>query len=154
MEYEPLLVAGRSMEEWIAHETRKRKNTFWEDEYEIEPVISETILGDGLQLTYVGTIYQRPNYWLIRIDSKTDLSSDEFDIEELIDILEDEFGRHPEGLIGKDEFEQCKADGESWIENYDTFEEYESACQYPAVWWGCGHWGTVVNFGNVSEPCH
>ena len=74
MEYEPLLVAGRSMEEWIAHETRKRKNTFWEDEYEIEPVISETILGDGLQLTYVGTIYQRPNYWLIRIDSKTDLS--------------------------------------------------------------------------------
>lgn len=157
MEYEPLLVAGRSMEEWIAHETRKRKTTFWADEYEIEPVISETILGDGLQLAQVGTIDQRPNYWLIRIDSKTDLSSDEFDIEELLEILEDEFGRHPDCLVDKEEFEQYKRDkteGYNCLEDYDTFEEYESACQYPAVWWGGGHWGTVVNFGNVSEPCH
>jgi len=147
---QPMLVDGRSMEDWIAYETRKRKTTFWAQEYEIEPVISETILGDGLQLAYIGTIDQRPNYWLIRIDSKTDLLSDEFDIEELLNILEEEFGRHPDKVIDREEFEAYKANDENCLENYETFEEYESACKYPAVWWGGGHWGTIVNFGKVN----
>lgn len=147
----------KSMEECIAHETRKRKTVFWADEYEIEPVISETILGDGLQLAYISTIDQRPHYWLIRIDSKTDLSSDDFNIEDLLEILEDEFGRHPGCAIDKEDFDQHKMDkteGFGCLEDYDDYEEYESACEYPAVWWGGGFWGTVVNFGNVSEIYH
>ena len=146
MEYEPMLVAGRSMEQWIADETRKHKTTFWGEEYEIEPVIAETILGDGLQLAYLGTIDQRPIYWLIRIDSKTDLESDDFDFNTILDPLEEEFGRHPEmGWLTEEEFKGMKATGE--LDDYDTFEEYNSACKYPAVWWGGGHWGSIVNFG-------
>ena len=154
MEYEPMLVAGRSMEQWIADETRKHKTTFWGEEYEIEPVIAETILGDGLQLAYLGTIDQRPNYWLIRIDSKTDLESDDFDFETILNPLEEEFGRHPSDWVDRDEFEAIKKakgnDTHSDLDRYDTYEEFESACAYPAVWWGGGHWGSIVNFGKQT----
>jgi hypothetical protein len=139
------------MEQWIAHHTRRRTVTFWGDEYEIKPVLAETIIGDGLQLVKFSTIDQRPHYWLIRIDSKTDLFSNEFNEEEIILALEEEFGKHPECLIDETEFYKYKNEGKRF-EDYDTFEEYNNACKYPAVWWGGGHYGSIANFGIQTQP--
>lgn len=146
IEANPMLVAGRSMQEWILHETRKRETTFWGEKGVIKPVICSEILGDGLQLVYLVTIDQRPNYWLIRIDSKTNISDDDFDFETILEPLEEEFGRVPEsGWLDKKEFKTLKSKGE--LENYDYYKHYNSACQYPAISWGGGHWGMIVNFG-------
>jgi hypothetical protein len=142
-----LLVAGLTMEQWIAKETTKRQTTWWGESCEIEPVICSTVFGDGLQLAYLGTIDQRPNYWLIRIDSKTDLNADDFNFETLLEPLENEFGRHPDFVIDKYEFDKLKKANNSKVEDYENFEEYNISCAYPSVWWGGGHWGTVVNFG-------
>lgn len=140
-------INGLSMNEWISKETTKRKTTFWGQKCEIEPQICETILGDGLQLAYLGTIDQRPNYWLIRIDSQTDLSSDEFDFEEILEPIEEFFGRHPGFIIDEEEFIERAASNDSELENFENFDDYNSSCEYPAVWWQGGHWGTIVNFG-------
>ena len=141
-----LLSNDATMQEWIDWETRERKKEFWGEFTTIKPVISEKIIGDGKQLIYIGTIDQRPNYWLIRIDSKTDVLSDDFDIEEYLEILEDEFGRHPNDYFCEDEFLEAKKNG--FLEEYDTYKEYDSACQYPAIWWGGGHWGSLFNESN------
>ena len=126
-----MLVAGLSLEEWIAKETAPRTVSLWGQEYpDFKPYLCENIIGDGLQLVYLGTINNRPHYWLIRIDSKTDVSSDDFDFEDILQLIEEECGR----CEGIDECESCQENGEE--------------CEYPNnISWGGGHWGMVVNFG-------
>lgn len=145
-----MLIDGKTMEQFIAEETTKRTVKFWGDEYEIEPEISKEIIGDGLQLIYVGTVDQRPNYWLIRIDSKTDIEGYDFDIEEIVNILEEEFGIHPNCYVNEEDFNKYKKNQDSdysELRDYNTYEEFRSACEYPAVWWSGGHWGVIANFG-------
>ena len=126
-----MLVAGLSLEEWIAKETAPRTVSLWGQEYpDFKPYLCENIIGDGLQLVYLGTINNRPHYWLIRIDSKTDVSSDDFDFEDILQLIEEECGR----CEGIDECESCQ----------ENVEE----CEYPNnISFGGGHWGMVVNFG-------
>ena len=111
-----------TMDEWIEWETRERKASLWGDYTTIKPVISKEIVGDGKQLIYIGTIDQRPNIWLIRIDGKIDIHSDEFNIEKYLEILEDEFGRADE-------------------EDETIFDAIDKV--YPAVLWSGGHWGSL-----------
>ena len=138
-----------TMNERVKWETRKRKVNFWGSEIEIEPVLCSTIFGNGKQLVYIGTTDQRPNYWLLKIDSSTDVSDDDFDFEDLLMALEEEFGRHPDCLVDEDDFVDYKSQkklGYEDLNNYDTFEDYIYACQYPAIWWGGGHWGSLGIF--------
>ncbi len=102
-------------------------------------------------MAYLGTIDQRPNYWLIRIDSKTDVEADDFNFEQLLEPLEEEFGRHPDFVIDEDEFNEMKAKNDEKLEYLDTFMEYKASCEYPVVWWGGGHWGCIANFGITDK---
>lgn len=143
-ETKPVLVEGLSLDQWIEKETTKRKVRWWGEEHEIEPVICETIIGDGLQLVYLSTIDQRPNYWLIRIDSKTIIDDGEFDFETILTPLEEDFGRVPdEGWLEESEFKELKEKGE--LEDFENVEDYQSDCKYPALSWAGGSWGLIVN---------
>ena len=84
-------IDGKTLNEWISIETRKRTVSFWGEDYDIEPVICSKVQGDGLQLVYVQSLDQRPNYWLLRIDSKINVEDDDFDVETLLEPLEEEF---------------------------------------------------------------
>lgn len=149
-------IDGKTMEEWISHETRKRTVEFWGQEHEIQPVICSDVQGDGLQLVYVESIDQRPNYWLLRVDSKTNVEADDFDIETLLEPLEEEFGREPDYYCHSNkEFFEAKIDkhhlGHDWAKEYDTYEEYEAAFDFPCVWWQGGFFGTIKNFGTINN---
>lgn len=121
MEYEPMLVAGLTLDAYLKKETATRKASLWGTEVEFAPHLCETITGDGLQLVYLSSIDMRPYYWLMRIDSHTDISDDDFDWEnELLIPIEEECGG-------------CNCD--------DLCE-----CQYPQIRWGGGSWGMVANF--------
>lgn len=151
---EELRIEGKTLQEWIDEETRKRKTTFWGTEYEIEPPLLEDKQGDGQQLVYVMSMDQRPHYWLMLIDSKTDVDADDFDIEDLLQPLEEGFGRHPESLLDKEQFEKALKDEScifSDIHDYEDYEDYNQACQFPAVLWGGGFYGCIVNFGTNSD---
>lgn len=139
------------MQGWIRQETRKRKASHWGEEVTFKPAISSRIAGDGLQLIYVGTMEQRPYYWLMLIDSKTDLDDSNFDVEEYVESLESEFGRHPDCILDRKEFYEALKDDSyeySDIHYYENYRDYKNACKYPAIY-ACGgyHYGTVVNFG-------
>lgn len=138
----PLLVAGLSLEEWIAKETNPHYTRFWGDRILVKPVCAETILGDGLQLIYFGTIDQRPHRWYLRIDSNTDVYADDFNVEDILQTLEEEFGRIEHYGCSASEFRSLKKDG---YLDYETYRDYQQACKYPAVAWAGGHWGSVVN---------
>lgn len=145
-----------TMEELISSETEKRTVSFWGEEHEIQPVVCSKVLGDGLQLVYVKSIDQRPNYWLICIDSKTDINADDFDEETLLEPLEEEFGREPDYYCySQEEFFEAKNNkhhpGHDWTNGYDTYEEYEAAFDFPCVWWQGGFYGTVKNFGLLNS---
>ena len=127
----PLLVAGLSYDEWITKETAPRTVSLWGQKYpDFKPYLCENIIGDGLQLVYLSSLNNRPDYWLIRIDSKTDLSSDDFDVEDILQPIEEECG----SCEATDEFERCKESGKE--------------CDYPNnISWIGGRCGMVVNFG-------
>jgi len=127
-----VLVAGLTMEEYLKKQTAPKTITFWGTKYEFTPYLLDEIIGDGLQLCYLGSINSRPHYWLIRIDSKTDVSSDDFDFEDLLQPIEEECGR-------------CDDDG------CERCEENGTECEYPAISWGGGHWGMVANFATGQE---
>ena len=138
------IVLGLSIQQWIDLETKEQNGTMWGVPYCFSPVIAETIVGDGKQLVYFGTMDQRPYYWLLRIDSKTDIESNDFDIESLLEPLEEEFGNYPDGgFLDEEEFHELKRSGE--LEEYDSFEDYDSECKYPAICYGGGHYGLIVN---------
>ena len=137
-----MLADGLTLEQWIEKETKEITVTHWGVDTTFTPVICDTIIGDGLQLVYFGTIDQRPYHWLIRIDSKIDIESNDFDIETLLEPLEECFGRHPQNYYDEDEFEKEK---DTEMLDYDDYEHYLSACEYPAVWYSGGHYGLVVN---------
>ena len=127
----PMLVAGLSYDEWIAKERVPRKPSLWGQEYpEYSPYLCKTIIGDGLQLVYLGTIDNRPYHWLIRIDSKTNVSDDDFNFEDILLPIEEECGT----CEGIDECDTCRENGEE--------------CEYPHnISWSGGHFGMIVNFG-------
>ena len=125
-----MLVDGLSLEEWISKETAPRIPSLWGRKYpEYCPYLCETVIGDGLQLVYLGTINNRPYHWLILIDSKTDVSSDDFNFEDILQSIEEECGSCED-----DSCERCQENGEE--------------CEYPSnISWSGGYWGMVVNFG-------
>lgn len=140
----PMLADGLTLEEWIKIETREQKGKFWGESYKFKPVVARTVLGDGQQLIYFGTIDQRPYYWLMRIDSEMDIESDDFDIETLLEPLEEEFGQVPaQFCLSKKEFNEIKND--IFYDKFEDYKEYQEACQYPAINYSGGHYGLIVN---------
>lgn len=126
MEYEPMLVAGLTMEAYLKKETAPITIRFWAEDYEVTPYLCGTIIGDGLQLVYISSIDMRPYYWLLRIDSNTNVNEDDFDYEnEILEHVEEECG----GCNCED---MCD-------------------CEYPIMKWGGGSWGMVANFKTGQE---
>ena len=74
--------------------------TFWGTRYRITPRLIDKVFGDGKKIIYIQPLNTRPNYYLCRIDSKTDINSDDFYDEVLeceggiYEEIEDQFGKY------------------------------------------------------------
>jgi hypothetical protein len=129
---------GLTLKQWIEKETKPQTVILWETEQEFTPFLLKRKFGDSQQLITIQSLNQRLCYWLVLIDSKTDILSDEFSDEQREDIvnaIEDEFGRAMQddsSLDDDDEYESA----EEW--NEENFE-------YPMIDWNGGFWGLVVN---------
>lgn len=148
-----LLVAGLTIDQWVEKETAPQSVRHWGDPITFSPVICGKIIGDGLQLVYIGSIDQRPYYWLIRIDSKMDINDDDFDIETLLEPIEDECGRGDQ-WVSEADFYAEKAKGNDDYEGHETYEDWhEHNYTYPVIRWDGGHWGLIVNMvtGKIGD---
>ena len=86
---------SKEIKSFLEKETRLQRAYLWGKYCVFKPAVLSKIFGDGKQIIYVGSINQRPKYWLARVDSKTDVDA-EFIEEQILYALEEEFGRVPD----------------------------------------------------------
>lgn len=135
-----LLCEGLTLKQWIEKSQKPRTISLWGVKYKDDfvPELCSIADGDGLQLIYFGTLDQRPYYWLMLIDSKHDIESNDFDVEGIvIEKLEEDFGGAEE-ILSEEDFEPG-------TEGYDTYDEYYETSDYPRVYASGFHWGLIVN---------
>lgn len=128
-------IDGKTLQEWI------------DERLDDETVLVERTQGDRLQLVYLYMIATPSCRWLFKIDSKQKLDAEY--AEELLDMIEEEYGTYPEhGIVSKEEYNKAKAEGQIWANCYEDFEEYDEHCRFPVPNTFCGYgWGEIVNFG-------
>src|SRR5882672_1344925 len=79
---------------------KRHKTTLWGQPHFVTPRLADWIHGDGLKVIYLTPIMTRPNYYVVRIDSKINLDNfgkppvfvDEV-LPELHESIEDQYGR-------------------------------------------------------------
>lgn len=79
---------------------RRRRVTFWGERYFITPRLVDQIFGDGGKMIGIAPLSTRPDYYVVRVDSKWDLdnfcttsSTVAEHTDEILDAIEDQFGR-------------------------------------------------------------
>lgn len=66
----------------------------WDSEYTFTPVLLSKVFGDGGKIAIFETMNDRPLFWIVKIDSKTDFDNDENEdlLQEVWGAVESEFG--------------------------------------------------------------
>lgn len=106
---------------------KETTETIWTTSVTFTPVLLDETFGDGEKIAIFQTMNDRPLFWLVLVDSKTDFDSDEDDNDAL---LQDVWGAL-----------ECEF-GERWTHENDIEEEHN----YPAV---SGDSGTSL--GDITE---
>lgn len=138
------------IQELIKQECRRRKSSLWGQECEIEPRLVSEIIGDGVHVVYLQTLDCRPDYYVLRIDSKMNID-DSFDPEILLEAIEEEFGNAAD-------YNEDYISGEYKVRRWDADdnEPWEDATviDFPVLSTGNGYsWGTIKNFSNeLPQP--
>lgn len=92
----------------------------WGTPYEITPRFVAEKLGDGGQWIWLSPIMQRPNYWVIRIDSAWDIDDLAEHCDDIYDAIESEYGCTEEEIEQEtDEFPYIRIDGGSYWGKYE-----------------------------------
>jgi hypothetical protein len=78
---------------------------FWGTEYKITPLLVEEIFGDGKQLIWLEPLATRPNYYVVRVDSKWDIDNGGRDplcdhLDDIYEAIENEYGDSDRGEGG------------------------------------------------------
>lgn len=104
---------------YLKHVCRRQRSYLWGSYVVFAPELVEEIFGDGRQIIWFGTIDNRPKFWIVRIDSKTDIEGD-WDWEPIYRSIRSQFGE--------------------WSD--------DDKMPYPAIKLTMGtHWGLLKNFG-------
>lgn len=130
----------------IKEETRRRFTKFWGQKQIIEPKLVSKIFGDGKQLMYVTPIDTRPNYYIIRIDSKINLSEHNTYtnfIEKVLEAIEEEFD-------SIDNYEQKYIKNILMCRRYypdkgERWKSFNKVAKFPMLNWSGGSWGVIQN---------
>lgn len=103
-----------------------RTVTFWGEVHHVTPALVNQTWGDGQKLLQLFPINERPNHWVVRVDSSCD-NDNLFDIlDDIYDAIDDQFGRPPEDDDGigdeRPYFPRYDGQGTSW-HLWDTHRE-------------------------------
>ena len=105
----------------IREELRRHKTRFWGRNYIITPRLVEWVHGDGLQVIYFMPLNTRPNYYVVRIDSKVSLNN--YDDPSFADIVLDDLCERIEEQFGTKDYEWTADNGRT----------YTRRCPFPAL---------------------
>lgn len=128
----------------VRSEIKPHWGKLWGQKHWCTPAYCGTVQGNGRQVVWLKTGDSRPDYYILRIDSKTNIDDENFDAEILLCGVEDNYGNH-------DDFEQQNFDGETMVreryaEKNEPWLPFE-ACMFPRLSTGNGYWwGKVKTF--------
>lgn len=135
-----------SMNEILANEQREIIMELWGQKTDpFNPYLLEKTLGDGLQLVFFGTLDDRPYYWLVRIDSSTNV--DDMDSDEIYQLVEEECGGYDNNYT--------KGNGGCGCCTYcDKCKDDDNYGNYPQIAKSSSpFWGSICNF-KTGETTH
>lgn len=137
--------AGYNMLKAVRRETQRYKNSLWGTSYVDADKLTPYMEGDGLQLVRVVTLSSRPFGYLVRIDSTHNVKADDFDIEIMLDRIEEHYG-----CSDYDDYEEMDVNGKSvYVHNEDIdddgniIEGADILEDLPFCWDG-GSWHTLA----------
>lgn len=136
-----------TLAEFLEKETKPQNVRFWGSDYVVTPALVSEIHGDGLQIVWLSSLFTRPNYYILRVDSSIDLNDDE----SLSEIDKQNYGAVYELLLQMieeeydclDRYDEGK-DGLYFDPYDDEVEPFEY--EFPMLNWGGGSWGLMANF--------
>lgn len=125
----------------IKKECKPRNSALWGTILPISPAFVDTGRGDRKQLVWLKTMDSRPDYYVLRVDSKEDVTADEYNMDEMllqpIEELYDNVDRYAEDEIDGKRVYRDKCEDEIYPESY---------VQFPMLSWSGGWWGVIKNF--------
>lgn len=116
--------------------------TFWGAEHTITPRLAREVFGDGRKLIALIPLNNRPNYYVVRVDSKMEfgagLTDEEHDVmEHMMTSIEEEYGR------ADDCEEDCAHNGEEGCREsrYFPYADFSVGHAWGNLQWpeGCNH---------------
>lgn len=111
----------RKISKCVNAEIKPHWGSLWGQKHWCIPAYCGIIEGDGKQVIWLKTGDSRPNYYVMRIDSKTDIEHDDFNPEILYCGIEEIF------------------------DNSGDFEDFPALSVDNGAWWGI-----VKNFGHKT----
>lgn len=129
----------------IKRECRPRKSSLWGQQCDIAPAFVDTGRGDRRQLVWLQPIDTRPDYYVLRIDSKEDVESDDYGWDEMllcpIEEVYDSYDRYDWNWDEK----------RRWVgkERYEDYPPIEY--KWPMLQWSGGSWGRIKNYGQKNR---
>lgn len=126
----------------VKQEIEPHWGSLWGQKHWCVPEYCGIAEGDGRQVVWLKTLDSRPNYYILRVDSKTDVEGNDFDIETLYGCVEESFGN-------VDDYTETCIDGKRKYLYFGEDEPIdEDEVGFPMLSTGNGaFWGVVKNFG-------
>lgn len=109
--------SGYDMLKAVRRETQPYENSLWGTSYVDVDKLTPYMEGDGLQLVRVVTLSSRPFGYLVRIDSSHNVDADDFDMEIMLQNIEEYYG-------DMNDYEEMEIDGKSvYVFNEDIDDD-------------------------------
>jgi hypothetical protein len=138
----------KKIKKYLKRITKPTEVSFWGTKSIITPAMVNKIFGDGLQIIYFEPLDTRPNYYIVRIDSKTDIETD-FYCDDILNAIADQFD------------ERNNYEGEYFDDVYKVRYRYaeedepwqdEDIIRFPMLDYSCGfQWGVMRDFSNKKN---
>jgi hypothetical protein len=123
----------------VKRECRPRKSSLWGQPCDIAPAYVDTGRGDRKQLVYVAPIDTRPNYYVLRIDSKEDVGADNYDWDGMLLVP-------IEGVYDNVDRYEHYWDKGRYMGKERYADEDPKEMEWPMLHWSGGSWGQIKNY--------
>lgn len=128
----------------IEKELKPYQTRFWGVDVLVSPAFVQDDRGDGLQLIWLSPIDSRPQFYVLRIDSHWDINAEDFDLEYMLTLIEEEYGNVNYYVCIDDENDIYVIEGDE--DNPDADKYTEDDLKFPMLSWSGGSWGLIKNF--------
>lgn len=91
-----------------------RKGSLWGTEYDVVPYLIEAIHGDGKRWIWYEYLEDRPNFYVVRVDSSCNLGTDDVDNDDdyaVVDWIDEQIRDEGMCFLSEEQYEEYSENG-------------------------------------------